>query len=826
MWRQQVPPEMRRRYRKKMLDYVASNNKAVLLMHIIQYEQEVYEKATDLEDYRTRLYKHAKAISRNKEKIRHSSRRKSDTPAELDVRGGPPEECVMDAAELRRVLVPVWERLSKAPESVALRVPVDPALLGMRSPMDILTVLGKLEGGEYQNPWEFCDDMYLMFDNAWLLNRKNSKFVKSTTKMWELFIEQINPAMRSLGYCCGERLSFTPLALICYGQAMCRIARDQNYYCYEHSSTQFATINSVKYAYCKKCFDNLPEEGINLSNNPADTSNFIAKSRFQELRNDKIDYEPFDICKTCHRRWHRICAMHYRKVTPEGFICEGCRAEKQVVKAENKFTAKKLPHCALSRHIEERVNKFMAKKCGSSVPEGTEVVIRVLFSAEKEFEVKPLMKRKYCPEGFPEKFPYRSKAIFAFEVVDGVEICFFGFHVQEYGSRCPAPNARRVYIAYLDSVHFFQPRHIRTDVYHEILLGYLEYVRNLGYSSAHIWTCPPSEGDEYIFHCHPPEQKIPKPKRLQDWYKEMLDKGILEKTVSEYKDIWRQANDDNLTTPKDLPYFEGDFWPNIIEDCIRDAENEEKARKKAKAEAQNDDDDILPSNNGEMKKSTTKKKKNNLKSKKCSSKKKAGASTGNEVTDKLFSNFEEHKEVFFTIKLHIDGPLKDIKDPDPLMSSELMDGRDAFLARAREEHWEFSSLRRAKYSTMCFLHALHTEDSDEFILSCNKCNALATLHCVKCDDFDLCTACFESQGHEHPMEKITANLMEDDHPAQRVHQAVQQVAGPHLPQKDSDGCEDRPTREVGPPKVKRDPELPTRLFLQMDCHLEIGTPEP
>lgn len=30
-----------------------------------------------------------------------------------------------------------------------------------------------------------------------------------------------------------------------------------------------------------------------------------------------------------------------------------------------------------------------------------------------------------------------------------------------------------------------------------------------------------------------------------------------------------QARDDNLTTPMSLPYFEGDFWPNVIEDCIR-----------------------------------------------------------------------------------------------------------------------------------------------------------------------------------------------------------------------------------------------------------------
>lgn len=90
-------------------------------------------------------------------------------------------------------------------------------------------------------------------------------------------------------------------------------------------------------------------------------------------------------------------------------------------------------------------------------------------------------------------------------------------------------------------MHFFQPRQLRTDVYHEILLGYLHYANQLGYTMAHIWACPPSEGDDYIFHCHPPEQKIPKPKRLQDWYKKMLDKGVNEHTVFDYKDIYKQV---------------------------------------------------------------------------------------------------------------------------------------------------------------------------------------------------------------------------------------------------------------------------------------------
>ena len=39
---------------------------------------------------------------------------------------------------------------------------------------------------------------------------------------------------------------------------------------------------------------------------------------------------------------------------------------------------------------------------------------------------------------------------------------------------------RRVYISYLDSVHYFRPKAFRTETYHQILIGYLDYVRELG----------------------------------------------------------------------------------------------------------------------------------------------------------------------------------------------------------------------------------------------------------------------------------------------------------------------------------------------------------
>ena len=52
----------------------------------------------------------------------------------------------------------------------------------------------------------------------------------------------------------------------------------------------------------------------------------------------------------------------------------------------------------------------------------------------------------------------------------------------------------------------------------------------------------------------------------------MLDKGIIERIVLDYKDIYKQALEDNLQSPAELPYFEGDFWPNVLEENIREVE--------------------------------------------------------------------------------------------------------------------------------------------------------------------------------------------------------------------------------------------------------------
>jgi E1A/CREB-binding protein len=71
--------------------------------------------------------------------------------------------------------------------------------------------------------------------------------------------------------------------------------------------------------------------------------------------------------------------------------------------------------------------------------------------------------------------------------------------LQEYGAHCAAPNRNTCYLSYLDSVKYFRPEAptalhdgaLRTMVYHEILLGYMEHAKQLGMNAMYIWSCPP-----------------------------------------------------------------------------------------------------------------------------------------------------------------------------------------------------------------------------------------------------------------------------------------------------------------------------------------------
>jgi hypothetical protein len=149
-------------------------------------------------------------------------------------------------------------------------------------------------------------------------------------------------------------------------------------------------------------------------------------------------------------------------------------------------------------------------------------------------------------------------------------------YVYEYGHDCPAPNRRRVYVSYLDSVKHFEPKCYRTVAYQAILVEYLRYVKKRGFHTAHIWSCPPTPGDDYIFYSHPSNQLIPHEDMLRTWYHQMLAtakaQGVVIRTTTLYDEYFTSDGGNNTPARSDptcLPYFEGDYIPGELENIIK-----------------------------------------------------------------------------------------------------------------------------------------------------------------------------------------------------------------------------------------------------------------
>ena len=53
-----------------------------------------------------------------------------------------------------------------------------------------------------------------------------------------------------------------------------------------------------------------------------------------------------------------------------------------------------------------------------------------------------------------------------------------------------------------------------------------------------------------------------------------------------FQDILKDAIENNVQSAAEIPYFEGDFWPNVLEESIKELDQEEEEkRKREEAEA-------------------------------------------------------------------------------------------------------------------------------------------------------------------------------------------------------------------------------------------------
>jgi E1A/CREB-binding protein len=234
--------------------------------------------------------------------------------------------------------MPIFERIHKEePESLPFHYPVDPDQLGLpdyfnvvKKPMDLSTIKKRLDEGHYVNPQEFTDDMWLMFNNAWLYNKKTSKVYKFCSKLAEIFAANIDDVMKEMGYCCGQQFTFAPQVLFCYGNQMCcTIPRDGVYYLYNNTDQSRPNVNCDKYTYCLKCFDGIKNDTVPIGDDPAQSLIEVKKSLFTQMKNDHEEPEAFVTCEDCGRKWHQICALYMEQIFSK-FTCDTCVKEKKL----------------------------------------------------------------------------------------------------------------------------------------------------------------------------------------------------------------------------------------------------------------------------------------------------------------------------------------------------------------------------------------------------------------------------------------------------------------------------------------------------------------
>ncbi|XP_010531959.1 PREDICTED: histone acetyltransferase HAC1-like [Tarenaya hassleriana] len=614
--------------------------------------------------------------------------------------------------------------------------------------------------------------------------------------------------------CAVEKLTFEPPPIYCT-PCGCRIKRNANYYTVGAGDT--------RHYFCIPCYNDSRGDTI-LAEGTA-----IPKARLEKKKNDEETEEWWVQCDKCEAWQHQICALFNGRrndggqaeyTCPYCYIAEVERVEREPLPQSAVLGAKDLPRTILSDHIEQRLFRRLkhermerARIQGKSydeIPSAEALVIRVVSSVDKKLEVKPRFLEIFKEDNYPTEFPYKSKVVLLFQKIEGVEVCLFGMYVQEFGSECSFPNQRRVYLSYLDSVKYFRPdvkafsgEALRTFVYHEILIGYLEYCKLRGFTSCYIWACPPLKGEDYILYCHPEIQKTPKSDKLREWYLAMLRKaskeGIVVETTNLYDHFFIQTGECRAkVTAARLPYFDGDYWPGAAEDLIYQMSQEEDGRKGNKK--------------GILKKTITKR-----------ALKASGQSdlSGNASKDlllmhKLGETIHPMKEDFIMVHLqhccthccilmvsgirwvcsqcknfqicekcyeveqkredrerhpvnqkdkHTLYPVEitdvngDTKDKDEILESEFFDTRQAFLSLCQGNHYQYDTLRRAKHSSMMVLYHLHNPTAPAFVTTCNACHLDIETgqgwRCEVCPDYDVCNACYNKDGGTNHPHKLT-----------------------------------------------------------------------
>lgn len=95
---------------------------------------------------------------------------------------------VFSTDELRQKMQTVLHRLYNHDDGSWFRQPVTEAIAPgyfdiIKNPMDFSTIMKKLSENQYLTPFQFCEDIWLVFNNTWTFNKKSHRVYKAGVKV-------------------------------------------------------------------------------------------------------------------------------------------------------------------------------------------------------------------------------------------------------------------------------------------------------------------------------------------------------------------------------------------------------------------------------------------------------------------------------------------------------------------------------------------------------------------------------------------------------------------------------------------------------------------
>jgi hypothetical protein len=109
-------------------------------------------------------------------------------PIDTNSKSLPKHPAVFSPEDIRNKMMPIIRHLCDQKEGFWFRQPVTEAIAPgyfdiIKYPMDFSTIFKKFDENQYATPFQFWEDMWLVFNNAWTFNKKTESVYKAGVKV-------------------------------------------------------------------------------------------------------------------------------------------------------------------------------------------------------------------------------------------------------------------------------------------------------------------------------------------------------------------------------------------------------------------------------------------------------------------------------------------------------------------------------------------------------------------------------------------------------------------------------------------------------------------